>query len=218
MERDFALNVSALPKAAAEVSSEAGAKTLGHEDQVGTIRVGRKADLVIVNGNPVENLKLLFGTGALRLNDASGALARRFLILRLTESFYGREDTTLTEKLLAELPGILNWAIAGWHRLHARGRFCMPQSGADAMLDLEELSSPVSAFVRSECVVGVGQRVRVDDLYEAWARWCSRDGRTVVSTKQTFGRDLVAAFSNVHCRRGSISRFYEGIGLKGGAI
>ena len=153
-----------------------------------------------------------------RLNDASGALARRFLILRLTESFYGREDTTLTEKLLAELPGILNWAIAGWHRLHARGRFCMPQSGADAMLDLEELSSPVSAFVRSECVVGVGQRVRVDDLYEAWARWCSRDGRTVVSTKQTFGRDLVAAFSNVHCRRGSISRFYEGIGLKGGAI
>ena len=37
-------------------------RTLGHEDQVGTIRVGRKADLVIVNGNPVENLKLLFGT------------------------------------------------------------------------------------------------------------------------------------------------------------
>ena len=57
-------------------ATQAGAKTLGHEDQVGTIRVGRKADLVIVNGNPVENLKLLFGTGALRLNDASGQVER----------------------------------------------------------------------------------------------------------------------------------------------
>ena len=43
---------------------------------MGTIRVGRKADLVIVNGNPVENLKLLFGTGSLRLNDANGQVER----------------------------------------------------------------------------------------------------------------------------------------------
>jgi len=27
------------------------------------------------------------------------------------------QDETLTEKLTAELPGILNWAIAGLHRL-----------------------------------------------------------------------------------------------------
>ena len=38
-------------------ATQAGARTLGHEDQVGTIRVGRKADLVIVNGNPLANLK-----------------------------------------------------------------------------------------------------------------------------------------------------------------
>jgi len=43
---------------------------------VGTVRVGRKADLVIVKGNPVENLKLLFGTGTLKLNDATGQVER----------------------------------------------------------------------------------------------------------------------------------------------
>ena len=48
-----------------------------------------------------------------RLNDASGALAGRFVILRLTQSFYGKEDTGLTDRLLNELPGILNWAIEG---------------------------------------------------------------------------------------------------------
>ena len=57
-------------------ATQAGAKALGHDDEVGTIRVGRKADLVIVKGNPVANLKLLFGTGTLKLNDATGQVER----------------------------------------------------------------------------------------------------------------------------------------------
>ena len=153
-----------------------------------------------------------------RLNDSSGALVGRFMILRLTQSFFGQEDTQLTAKLLGELPAILNWAIEGWHRLHARGHFLMPQSTADALLDLQELSSPVTAFVREECLVAPGQRVWVDDLYEAWTHWCGREGRIAVSNKQTFGRDLAAAFSEIQCRRGSADRFYDGIGLKRGQL
>lgn len=57
-------------------ATQAGARTLGHDDLVGTVRVGRKADLVIVKGNPVENLKLLFGTGTLKLNDEAGQVER----------------------------------------------------------------------------------------------------------------------------------------------
>ena len=49
---------------------------LGHEDQVGTIRVGRKADLVVVKGDPLANLKLLFGTGTLHLDDRTGKVER----------------------------------------------------------------------------------------------------------------------------------------------
>jgi phage/plasmid-associated DNA primase len=33
------------------------------------------------------------------------------------ESFEGRENENLTDELLTELPGILNWAIEGWRRL-----------------------------------------------------------------------------------------------------
>jgi hypothetical protein len=57
-------------------ATQAGARALGHEDVLGTIRVGRKADLAIVDGNPVANLKVLFGTGVLRLNDATGQVER----------------------------------------------------------------------------------------------------------------------------------------------
>jgi putative DNA primase/helicase len=150
-----------------------------------------------------------------RLNDASGALAGRFVILRLTESFYGKEDTGLTERLLGELPGILNWAIEGWRRLRERGRFVIPSSVQDVVQEIEDLSSPVSAFVRERCVVGPGHRVNVDPLYEAWKEWCGSEGRQAVATKQTFGRDLAAAVAGISRRRGTaLQSFYEGIALK----
>jgi putative DNA primase/helicase len=160
--------------------------------------------------------RFLFLTNEIpRLIDASGALAGRFLILRLSESFYGKEDTGLTARLLAELPGILNWAIEGCKRLHERGRFVMPSRVAEVVQELEDLSSPIRAFVREECVIGLGQRVPVDVLYNAWNHWCLQDGRKTITTKQTFGRDLAAAFSGVERRRTTgMEPFYDGIGLK----
>lgn len=57
-------------------ATQAGAEALGHENELGTIRVGRKADLVIVDGNPIANLKLLFGTGTVKLNDETKQVER----------------------------------------------------------------------------------------------------------------------------------------------
>lgn len=57
-------------------ATQVGAETLGHENEVGTIRVGRKADFAIVEGNPLSNMKLLFGTGTIKLNDATGKTER----------------------------------------------------------------------------------------------------------------------------------------------
>src|ERR1700704_2964400 len=47
-----------------------GAKLLGMEDRIGKVREGFIADLLVVNGNPLENLKLLnpFGTDVMMLN------------------------------------------------------------------------------------------------------------------------------------------------------
>ena len=89
-----------------------------------------------------------------RLADASGALASRFIVLVLTQSFYGRENTQLTETLLSEAPGIFNWALDGLDRLNERGHFVNPESGSDAIQQLEDLSSPVTAFLRDACIMG----------------------------------------------------------------
>ncbi|HEX6135136.1 MAG TPA: amidohydrolase family protein [Longimicrobiales bacterium] len=51
-----------------------GAETLmepkGRQPDFGLVRVGNLADLVIVPENPLHNLKVLYGTGTIRLNDA----------------------------------------------------------------------------------------------------------------------------------------------------
>lgn len=44
-----------------------GAQALGMEEELGSVEVGKLADLVIVNANPLKNLQVLYGTGAIEL-------------------------------------------------------------------------------------------------------------------------------------------------------
>lgn len=149
--------------------------------------------------------------------DASGAIATRFVVLTMTASWLGREDTGLMQALYAELPGILNWGLEGLARLTGQGRFTEPESSRDAVTSMQDTASPMSAFIRECCTKGPGAQVEVDRLYGAWRQWCLDNGRDKPGTKQMFGRNLQAAVPQVKTARPRAGatrvRVYEGIAL-----
>jgi putative DNA primase/helicase len=156
-----------------------------------------------------------------RIADASGALASRFIVLTLNESFFGREDHHLTDRLMTELPAILNWSIDGWRRLRDRGYFRQPASSAEAIQGLEDLGSTIGAFLRECCELGPDLSVACDELFQEWQGWCGRQGRDHPGSAQSFGRDLHAAVPGLKTVRprledGGRERRYVGVALKEG--
>ncbi len=53
-----------------------GAEALGALGDFGTVEPGKRADLVVVAGNPLANFQLLYGTGVLALDDADRPVRR----------------------------------------------------------------------------------------------------------------------------------------------
>ena len=63
-------------RAATMSGAELLAGQQGKEADFGVVEAGRRADLVITEYNPIEDFKVLYGTGTLRLNDETGAVER----------------------------------------------------------------------------------------------------------------------------------------------
>jgi putative DNA primase/helicase len=89
-----------------------------------------------------------------RVHDTSGALAARYLVMPMKQSFLGREDPGLSARLYGEVDSILHWAIEGRARLAERGCFKAPASSKKLMREIEKIGSPVKAFVNEQCDVG----------------------------------------------------------------
>lgn len=140
--------------------------------------VGRLPTRVMMLSNELPNFR-----------DASGALANRFITLQLTRSWLHQEDLGLLDRLLDELPSILNWALEGLDRLNENGRFTEPPSSQEATIALIDISSPVAAFVRERCERDPNAEVDCEVLRKAWNGWADDNGHKPGSAQQ-LGVDL----------------------------
>ncbi|WP_405960858.1 phage/plasmid primase, P4 family [Streptomyces sp. NBC_00024] len=132
--------------------------------------------------------------------DSSGVIAKRFVLLNMRVSWLGKEDTTLTDRLAAEMPGILNWALDGLARLQRTGRITEPKSSREAVTTMQDTASPTSAFVRERCTTGPTCSVPVETLWAVWREWAEDNG-VRPGTKQVFGRNLLSVVPQLNRTR-----------------
>lgn len=128
-----------------------------------------------------------------QIRDPSGVLASRLVPIKMTESFFGREDRALGRKLAAELPGILNWAIQGWSRLNERGYFDLPPSSEQLIRHVSRVNNPVSAFLDERCEFDTEATLTKNLLFEAYKEWCEDQGIRSPMQKNRFLSAVYAA-------------------------
>ena len=88
-----------------------GARMLGLDDRLGKVREGFIADLLVVNGNPLENLKLLnpYGTDVMLINGTAGVelLAARSRATGCRSSHGGGIEWTIKDGIPYHVPTLM---------------------------------------------------------------------------------------------------------------
>lgn len=107
------------------------------------------------------------------LEDREGALAARFRIIRLPISFEGREDRTLGRRIMAELPGIFNWAIEGLRSLRATNELARPLDGEAAKAEYRIAADPARAFLEAVLEERPAHEIKAREISERYTEFCT---------------------------------------------
>jgi len=123
----------------------------------------------------------------------------------------GERDETLPEKLLAELPGILNWALAGcrdWLQ-HGLG---MPEEVQQATGSYRAEMDLLGNWIGDCCVEGVNHQATAAELYASYKKWCEDNGIRGVMAQYALGSRLSERGFEMKRGHGG-KRYWRGIGL-----
>jgi putative DNA primase/helicase len=127
-----------------------------------------------------------------RLLDSSDGFARRAVILTFNRQFKGaNKDSKLKDKLFAELPGILVWAVGGLKDLRKRDDFNVPQSSNAVLAQYRLESDPVALFA-DECLEQSDtDRMTPAVIFTGFNEWARTNNYRLMSNIN-FGRRLGA--------------------------
>ena len=105
------------------------------------------------------------------------AFYRRILLVPFPETIPEAErDKHLDDKLQAELPGVLNWAIEGLQRLMHNGGFTGDRSPGRTQDTWQKWSDSVSRFKDAAIEEGGDKEISKAKLYAAYIEYCRQEG------------------------------------------
>lgn len=148
-----------------------------------------------------------------RFRDRSNGIWRRVLLIpwkrEIEESMKVRNmDKADWWERSGELPGILNWAVAGLHRLRQQGRFTDAEASREAKADYQsEMNSArafLAEFVEEANPLEGDSPIRADFLYGLYSKW-ARHGNQHPFAKPTFGKEVFRRFKSA--KKGQFREF-----------
>lgn len=155
-----------------------------------------------------------FGTNHMpHTRDFSDALFRRALVVPFNRKFVpGRDaDPKLKDKLLAELPGVLNMALNAYAGVLQRGYFTEPDSCIEAKREWRLNADQAAQFIEERCTSGPGETPS-SELFEAYREWARDAGVHHTLTHKTFSeRAERLGYQKRHTRAGNV---FDGLRIK----
>lgn len=125
--------------------------------------------------------------------------------------FEGKEDKLLKRTLIAELSGILGWALRGclaWKD----GGLGESKSVDDATQKYRSDSDQVGRFIDERCITGQYVQARAQQLYATYHQWAESGGERPISQRIFSERLIERGFTKKREGEGYV---YLGIGTKG---
>ena len=134
---------------------------------------------------------ILSTNNAPEFRDKSDGLWRRMLALHLAVQIPEAErvagmDTPQWWIDAGEVPGILNWALAGLHHLRKAGTFTVPSECQDVTDRLRGEANPAKRFLDEHYQAGSGE-IEKQTAYNHYRQWCEQNGHHALSSNKFAG-------------------------------
>lgn len=150
--------------------------------------------------------KLIFLVNTLpNTSDTTHGYFRKIMVLPFRRRFSDNEkDVNLFDKLkAAEMPGILNWALAGLKRLQDNNyKFTESDTINNLMKEYEEEQNPVLKFVEEAIVADFNEKLSKKEIVEAYNKWLSQQS---IDDKNSKSSQIFWKLFNIAIEKKSIS-------------
>ncbi|MFO7886816.1 MAG: phage/plasmid primase, P4 family [Eubacteriales bacterium] len=189
--------------------------------------------------NPIEFVnyaKLIFGANELPITrDTKNAFWERWILLEFPYTFVSKEvyaaankkekkflkiknpdilEEITTEK---EMQGLLNWALEGLHRLIENKNFSYKYTPKEVMSLWIRKSDSLNAFILDQCKIEYDRKIKKDDFYREYVRYCKKSKVKVFSKKMiTVKLAEQGVTEEIDRTSDSYTPYYDGISFNDG--
>ena len=122
--------------------------------------------------------------------DGTAIWRRLVLVPFTTEIPLEKRNPHLGDQLIEELPGILNWALAGFRTWNKAQRLELPPSIAGATAEYREEMDLLAEWLAACCEEQSDNWLSIIDLYSSYSGWCAFASENRPLDRRVFSRKL----------------------------